>query len=189
MLIGKYDNKFFVENIYPAREMARRISLLKKHGMKNYVYAPEIEFNDFRPVSLDLALLNANYEGTDFEITQNFEKVTRYEFVQKNEFFYFAGWWRIHSFSDMEKDSADTFLILYDDYHAFEAELTLPPKIRSRLTKYHDIYAEHQKKFFIGNQLYFDSLPHGAYKTAIKVLAANGAEYYFPMNDIITVKN
>ena len=181
MKAGIYDNEFFLREIYPYREGAQRIPLLRQYSIINYENAPEnITFEDFHP--------------SDFrpDYCVNTSGVCRIDAVQNKgkEFFTVKGWWKIDAFREIDRRNSHSSIILYDGTSAFEAELEPAEETKAmifRMNKYSNPYEMSERTSFSGNQLYTGNIPAGKYELFLKVSAAN-RNYYMPLSENLTVK-
>ena len=178
---GIYDDKVFMSGIYPFREGALRIPLLKKYGIRNFENAPDvIEFHDFDQVKINLHDLSRK-NITSCEINA----ITKHG----RNFMSIDGSWSIASFSERDRERSRIYIILYDDNdnnNAFQTELKsfhIDNTLSGRLDK--NIFSSYQKSSFSGRWLYLGDLPDGKYNAVIKVAADDGTEYFFKLRDSV----
>lgn len=165
---GIYDNEHFLREIFPIREGAKIIPLLRKYGVRNFENAPEnIVFDDFHPSGF-----RPDYvQNTGFSCGIDDIKISDGEFLT------LTGWWKIDTFRESDRLNARSSIILYNGSAAFEAGLAPMKESKAavfRVKKYSSPYEMSLRGYFSGNQLYTGNIPAGEYTLFLKIYAENG---------------
>ena len=177
---GQYDNKFFVNNI-SGRNDVKRIFGLKKYGIRHFYNAPEnIVFDDFKQINIERNTIKHD-EALSIEKLE----------LASDDFFILRGWYQTDDYCTQDyRDKLKYSVILYDDVNAFEAEMDNIPEERrhsvSAIFVRKNIYDTFHRSYFLGNQLYYGSLPEGRYNIAVKIISPDGQERLYGLDEIIT---
>ena len=173
ILNGEYDNENFLKYVYPIRDGAKRIPLLRKYDIRNYENAPEnIEFHDFKKIS---------FNPDDIK-NQYLSSIMIEKFYYRKDFLSINGYCKLDS-----KEKAKPFLILYNDNEAFEAELINDNNIETanRTSVHRNIYELNNRNYFTAKQLYLDAISSVKYNAVIKLITQTGKEYLFKCKELI----
>ena len=176
---GVYDDMTFRKYI-AGRKEALMLPELKAHGVKFLRNAPDvIAFDDFRKVDFDAKDIQQS-EDTSFSASA---------WVNTDgKFMGASGWWKIDNFSQKDRTHARTFVIIYNNDATYEAVLGKWEGVHSFTIKRSDNLREDSEKYSFGDsELYCANIPAGTYSVAVKVSAHDGKNYYFPVNNELTI--
>ena len=152
---------------------------LKAWGVKFLQNVPDvIELDGFRRIALNADELHQSAD-TSFSVDELA--------VFEEDFLNVAGWWQIDKFSEHDRLHSLTFLILYNDYGAYEAVLDKWQGVPSiRAARDSNIFDRYGRYLFSGN-LFCGHVQGGTYKTVLRVQSYDGEKYYFPSDKNITI--